>query len=470
MMTMQSDQHTCARDLVKIASSGECNRQTAEFVGHSINRYFSEFKRDQCFREADLALSPKFGQLLQQFGNEAGILFASQYFLFAYTLTEKNYKQAQIRIEADVAQPYLHWVRTRWAAYREVVKGLGVGEEMVFVCRHAVTQGMYAPGKSTYTFIKALLDAGEKVTLVSLGFVDDEFKALSRSSKNFTLARLTAKTVKERFEAFITLLSRLRPKTVITEVEFDIVSILAILKPQFPTVLLSAGFYNLPWYDKIGLTDTLADEPVGQRRDDFFTIPTYVSRELLDPHIELGRVKIVRKQLGFAADDLIIGSFARMEKFSVAFGGVLKSVLDRCPNAKVLLAGPNDQTRIRQSIRPYCDNKRALVFGQSDVQLLGRCVDIAVDTFPLHSGFSMLELMAKKVPVVSMNDEGIEGNWRQRLPELLCSTDDEMVELLCRLINDACFRDSCIQKTKSLMASQQHDAQFVSVLRQALAA
>ena len=132
--------------------------------------------------------------------------------------------------------------------------------------------------------------------------------------------------------------------------------------------------------------------------------------------------------------------------------------------------GTNDKTRIMQSIRPYCDDNRALVFGEADVHLLGRCVDIAVDTFPLHSGFSMLELMAKDVPVVSMNDEGIEGNWRQRLPELLCSTDDEMVELLCRLINDACFRDSCIQKTKSLMASQQHDAQFVSVLREALAA
>ena len=71
-----------------------------------------------------------------------------------------------------------------------------------------MTQGMYAR-KSTYTFIKALLEAGEKVTLVSLGLVDDEFKALSRSSKNFTLASLTAKTVKERFEAFITLLSQL---------------------------------------------------------------------------------------------------------------------------------------------------------------------------------------------------------------------------------------------------------------------
>ena len=460
----------CAKDLIKIASSGDCNRPNAEFVFHSINRYFSEFKRDQCFREADLALSPKFGQILQQFGNEEGVLFASQYFLFAYTLTETEYKQAQIRIEGDVAQPYLDWVRARWAAYRDVVKGIGVGEEMVFICRHAVTQGMYAPGKSTYTFIKALLDAGEKVTLVALGLVDDEFKALSRSSKNFTLASLTAKTVKERFEALIALLSHLRPKAVMTEVEFDIVSILAILKPQFPTVLLSAGFYNLPWYTKIGLTDTLADSPVGQRCDDFFTIPTYVSRELLDPHIELGRVKNVMNKLGLADDDVIIGSFARMEKFSVSFGGVLKSVLDRCPNAKVLLAGPNDKTRIKQSIRPYCDDNRALVLGEADVHLLGRCVDIAVDTFPLHSGFSMLELMAKNVPVVSMNDEGIEGNWRQRLPELLCSTDVEMVELLCMLINDASFRDSCIQKTKSLMARQQHDAQFVSALREALAA
>ena len=64
----------------------------------------------------------------------------------------------------------------------------------------------------------------------------------------------------------------------------------------------------------------------------------------------------MRKKLGFTDDDVIVGSFARMEKFSGSFGGVLKLVLDRCPNAKVLLAGPNDKTRIMQSIRPYCDN------------------------------------------------------------------------------------------------------------------
>ena len=56
----------------------------------------------------------------------------------------------------------------------------------------------------------------------------------------------------------------------------------------------------------------------------------------------------------------------------------------------------------------------------------------------------MLELMAKNVPVVAINDEGIDGYWKQRLPELLCSSDDEMVELLCKLIDDEGFRASCI--------------------------
>ena len=467
---MKIDENMCAEELIRIARSADCNRKKAEFVFHSINRYFGEFKRNQCFREADLALSPKFEQLLKYFGNEEGVVFASQYFLFAYTLTETNYKQSQLRIEADVAQPYLHWVRDRWAEFKPAVKGIGVGDEMVFLCRHAVTQGMYAPGKSTFTFIKALLESGERVTLVVLGEIGVEFKSLAGNFSNFTLARLNASSIKQKLSSLIAFLSRIRPKALMTEIEFDIVSVLAILEPQFPVVLLSAGYYNLPWYDKIGLTDTLADSPVGQRHSDFFTIPTYVSHELLDPHIDLGRIKNVKSELGFSDDDVIVGSFARMEKFSAAFGGVLKTVLDRRPRAKVLLAGPNDQANITQAIRPYGDTNRAWVFGQADVHLLGRCVDIAVDTFPLHSGFSMLELMAKNVPVVAMNDEGIDGYWKQRLPELLCSSDDEMVELLCKLIDDENFRDSCIQKTESFMNSQQQDALFVNALREALAA
>ena len=467
---MKIDEKICAEELIKIARSEDCNRQQAEFVMRSINSYFGEFKRNQCFREADLALSPKFGQMLKHFSNEEGVDFASHYFLFSYTLAETNYKHCQLRIEAEVAQPYLHWVRDRWAGYRTAVNGIGQGEEMVFLCRHALTQGMYAPGKSTFTFIKALLETGEKVTLLVLGQVGDEFRSLANNYANFTLARLTATSIKQKFESLIAVLTHVRPKAVMTEIEFDIASVLAILQPQFPVILLSAGFYNLPWYDKIGLTDTLADSPVGQRHSDFFIIPTYVSHELLNPHFDVGDIKSVKSELGLTDDDVVIGSFARMEKFSEAFGSVLKDVLDKRSKAKILLAGPNDQTRIRQAIKPYADTNRALLFGQSNVHLLGQCVDIAVDTFPLHSGFSMLELMAKNVPVVAKNDEGIDGYWKQRLQELLCTSEGQMVDLLCKLIDDEAFRQKCSQKTNLFMKSQQQDAVFVNALRDALAA
>ena len=158
---MKIDEKICAEELIKIARSEDCTREKAEFVRQSINSYFGEFKRNQCFREADLALSPKFGQMLKHFSNEEGVDFASHYFLFSYTLAETNYKHCQLRIEAEVAQPYLHWVRDRWAGYRTAVNGIGQGEEMVFFAGMHY-QGMYAPGKSTFTFIKALLETGEK--------------------------------------------------------------------------------------------------------------------------------------------------------------------------------------------------------------------------------------------------------------------------------------------------------------------
>ena len=73
----------------------------------------------------------------------------------------------------------------------------------------------------------------------------------------------------------------------------------------------------------------------------------------------------------------------------------------------------------------------------------------------------MLELMAKNVPVVAKNDEGIDGYWKQRLQELLCASEAQMVDLLCKLIDDEAFRQKCSQKTNLFMKSQQQDAVFL---------
>ena len=94
---MQNDQHICAKKLMKIASSGDCNRQMLGLYAIPLIDISVSLKGTSAFG-ADLALSPKFGQLLQQFGNEEGSVCIT-IFSLAYTLTETKYKQAQIRIE-----------------------------------------------------------------------------------------------------------------------------------------------------------------------------------------------------------------------------------------------------------------------------------------------------------------------------------------------------------------------------------
>ena len=463
------DAKFCRDELLRISQVKTCSREDALFVNMTLRRYFLEFQRSQIFKEAEEAVSRRFKELLEFFDKNDGANFATEYFLFAYTLTD-NFRDCQVRIEAEIARPYKDWVSRRWSENAAMVEGINVGGEYVFLCRHATTQGMYAPGKSTYTFIRALLENGARATLVVIGQIDDNFKKLSKKYPNFTLAKLNHKTMVERFSAFCALLSHIKPRAILTEIEFDIASIVAILGPKMPVVLLSAGYYNLPWYDKIGLTDTIADNPVGDRHKDFFVVPTYVANELLNPELEQSVIAEARKILEIEEGQVVLGSFARMEKLSTPFVNVLTKVLDSSKRSKVLLAGPNDSSSVISVLGAHITNRRALVLGQSDVHILGHCVDIGIDTFPLHSGFSMLELMAKGVPIVAKNDKGIDGYGKQRLPELLCQSEDEMVDLICDLVDCEATRRSFGYETKTLMDCQNNDAIFINELNKAIAA
>ena len=464
----QMDAKFCRDELLRISKVNACTKEDALFVKKTVDRYFAEFQRSQKFKIAEIAVSPRFKELLEFFNKNDGAVFATQYFLFAYTLAD-NYRDCQVRIEAEIAKPYKDWVSRRWSENAALVKNIMAGEEYVFICRHATTQGMYAPGKSTYTFLRALLEHGASATLVVNGHVDDTFKRLSKKYSDFTLAKLTLPTMDERFNSLCDLLSQIRPKAILTEIEFDIASIVAILGPKMPVVLLSAGYYNLPWYDKIGLTDTIADNPVGDRHDDFFVVPTYVANELLNPELDQSVIAKARDIIGIEEGQVVLGSFARMEKFSARFVNVLTRALDASRMSKVLLAGPNDSSSVISNLGSHVNNRRAIVLDKSNVHILGHCVDIAIDTFPLHSGFSMLELMAKGVPVVAKNDKGIDGYGKQRLPELLCQSEDEMLELICDLIDCEATRHSFGQKTKKFMERQNRDSVFVNELNKAIA-
>ena len=104
----------------------------------------------------------------------------------------------------------------------------------------------------------------------------------------------------------------------------------------------------------------------------------------------------------------------------------------------------------------------------SDVHTLGHCITLGIDTFPTHSGFSVLELMAKGVPVVAK--KGVENhiNMRQRIPSLVREDEASLVELICELVKSPDILEEFGQSSKELVASNSDDKKFLSALDRSL--
>ncbi|MDB3916731.1 hypothetical protein N9372_03455 [Alphaproteobacteria bacterium] len=453
--------------LKKLAYIPKINIEHVKIVLQILNNYFGGFQRSQSFRGVETAISKRFSEMLPFFDREQGLLFTFKFYLFCYTLT-LNYKEVQKSIFKDVALPFKKWAEKEWSFLSKSVEKIGRGKEYVFICRHAVTKGMYAPGSSIYTFAKALLNANNSVTVISLGNCSEEFKNIEKVYPKFRLLELEKAIPSARLLKTIELLKILKPFAVITEIEFDIVSILSILKPNIPVIYLSPGYYNLPWYDKIGLTDNLIDDPIGDRKDDFFEIPNYVSEEVLNPSISKQQISDMKNQLGIKQSDFVLGSFARMEKFQSPFLQVLLNSLERSKNIKLILAGSNDSSFVKNYFSNFIQNRRAIILPSSDVHVLGNCLQLGIDTFPTHSGFSILELMAKGIPVVAKQDKEMDALWKQRLPDLMRKTDKDLGDLIYQLSSDKELYQSSVKKTVSFMKSESNDEKFIFSLKNAI--
>ena len=91
-------------------------------------------------------------------------------FLFLYTLIdhEKCEKGVQNDIYTNIAVPFQSWVKNKGKNISNLISHIPSGEKYVFVCRRAIVNGLYAPGKSIYTYAEALLSRGENVWIISL--------------------------------------------------------------------------------------------------------------------------------------------------------------------------------------------------------------------------------------------------------------------------------------------------------------
>jgi hypothetical protein len=76
--------------------------------------------------------------------------------------------------------------------------------------------------------------------------------------------------------------------------------------------------------------------------------------------------------------------------------------------------------------------------------------------------------MAKGVPVVAKMDEEMDSLWRQRLPELMRASDNELCDLICEISAKKQYREKLSAKTKNFMNNNENDSIFLNTLDQAI--
>tara|TARA_Y100001968_G_C19439226_1_gene761592 strand:- start:596 stop:2020 length:1425 start_codon:yes stop_codon:yes gene_type:complete len=459
------------KTLLSISKQTPITAQDAQKVADILRRYLTLHERNQSFQSAVGMLSEKFGEFLIHFDFNNGTKFANNFYLFCYTLIPKgkDFIGVQNEIYKNVAVPFQRWVKNKVHNFENIVSNIPRGDDYVFICRRALVTGMYAPGKSVYTYAEALLSRGESVWIIALYNSDPQFINLKKQYKKLKLTVLVDTRLEVKLISVIEILKIIQPKVILTETEFDLPSILGICKFRIPTIYLSQTFYNLPWYDSIGVVTNIDDMHEGRDRKDFFDIPVWVNRDILAPNIDFKLIEQAKAKLGINKFDFVLGAFARMEKFSEPFLDLVYSLLIKEKNIKVLLAGPNDQKKVLMKLKKFIDDGRVMILGQVDVNIFGHCIDIGIDTFPLHSAYSVLELMAKNIPVVSKKDEFLGSLIKDRLPQTLKYEENELKTLVCKLVNNPKFLIDIKKKTDDFMINHDKSKIFLKALDERIA-
>ena len=464
------------KSLTDIANKKNISLANSQEIFNIINRYFNQHNRNQSFIKIKAIVSERFLEILQNFNFKDGTRFATEYFLFCYTLTDPqvNFQTVNNDMYSRVALPYKKWVETKTSIFDGLINTINEGNDYVFIVRRVEFSGLYAPAKSIYTYAEALLSRGESVWIIALYGTDDELLSLTKRYPKLRVSVLFGGNLEVQLISVIEILKLAKPKVILTETEFDLPSVVAILNKKIPMFYLSQGYYNLPWYDLIGYLNqesrniNLGEKHVGRPEIDFFDLPVWVSKDILAPKYDSSALTVVKKELGLTGKDFVIGSFAQMGKFTEPFLNFLKLLLSKEMSVKVLLAGPNDNSLVQSELQEFVAQKRALILPSVDVNIVGHCLDIGIDSFPLHGGYSVLELMAKDIPVLALKGGDLGPIECDRLPETVMHTETELLQLISNLIHEPDALSNLKSKTNEFMILHEKSGLFLKVLEEGI--
>ena len=394
-------------------------------LNKALDFYFST-GRPRYFKHLTRNFLNKFPKILNSCTTEEGIIITNRLFLLLYTLSDE-YKLIQETIYNEIAIPYYNWIiENNKNLDRQILNKSVDNNKYLLIVRHAITKGMYSPGQTTYFLTKLLLERGKSVTLIVYNKVDQSFLDLEKLYDTLKIIKLD-KNIKfsEKLSALEDIFIHGEFKYIITDQEFSEVSYISVKYDVKNTILLSAGYYKLPWYGKILKPNVLG--PPENSREISTEMP--IDLGLLNPAGSDAAADKTRQDLGFEKTDIVFGCFARLEKFNEQYVKIAKAILTKIPNSRLLIAGTNSNSFLISALHEFVATKRAVILGFSDSHSLGHILTFGLETTPTLSGSAVLELYAKSIPVITCKENVTDLGYisQARVPELVYETAESII-------------------------------------------
>lgn len=169
-----------------------------------------------------------------------------------------------------------------------------------------------------------------------------------------------------------------------------------------------------------------------------------------------------KEELGFKKDNKVIVTMANGYKylpfFDYDFIGTVKNILKKNEDIVLLAIGPNPKAKMWEDAF-FETNGRLKAIGEIDnkiVQKYLKIADLGLDSFPISSFVSMLEIARYDAPCLSLITP-LNDYDTFRDSGICCSSQEELIELACKYLKD---KNSYKNKLSSILEERHFEEGF----------
>ena len=350
---------------------------------------------------------------------------------------QDDYIQSQIDISENIEKYAIRWYQA--LCKENKIEPINVdnnktdSKTIVYLLKHASISASYACSKLIYSCLHGHSSNRNIVVYIHGGSEIEFIDSLSHkvTFKQFSGTR-DSTFRKIRNEIMID-----KPYMVISELKLSLIAALFSARIAPKQVYWSMGFSAISWADEYVLltSDYHVKHLLQLSGKKCIEMPYRLHRTLLAPEENKANTKEIRRQLNVSPDQMLIGYLGRMEKVNDEYLDLICTLLWN-NKIKYFCAGPGDVNRIENHLKSRAPEGQYTVSTSINPHEYGYAFDLFIETFPMGTGLSAIEVMAKGIPVVYLKTKSQKGMQETtRVPSLGAENTDELIGIILALLS-----------------------------------